>query len=93
MCPIKYVHDAVRNGEAHLPSILPKRADNPSKMGYDPELGVSPELEPDAAFLRQMTELGRIDTKTEAHYLLSHLALPRQEHLDATQHVMTYVGQ
>ena len=27
---------------------LPKKAENPLKMGYDPELNFSPELDPDA---------------------------------------------
>ena len=64
---------------------LPMRADDPFKMGYDPELGVSPKLEPDAASyfqsiidaLKWMTKLGRIDIITKASLLLSHLALPR----------------
>ena len=51
MNPMKYVHDAVRNCNAHLVASysgtfrLPKRADNPFKMGYDPEFNTSPELE------------------------------------------------
>ena len=27
---------------------MPKKAENPFKMGYDPELDTSPELDPDA---------------------------------------------
>ena len=44
---------AVRNCEDHLAANysgrfrLPKRSDNPFKMGYDPELNVSPKFEAD----------------------------------------------
>ena len=27
--------------------MLPKKAENPFKIGYDPEFDISPELEPD----------------------------------------------
>ena len=55
MSPIKYVQEAVRNCTVHLSFNyggkyrMPKKAENPFKMGYDPELGTSPELDPDAA--------------------------------------------
>ena len=50
---VKYIHEAVRNWEACLVENyscrfkLPKKADSPFKMGYDPDFDVSPELEPD----------------------------------------------
>ena len=55
---------------------LPKKADNPFKMDYDPELNTSPELNPDAAsyylthigILRWMIELRRIVIITKFHY-------------------------
>ena len=53
MTPVKYVHEAVRNCAVHLTSnyggrfMLPKKAENPFNMGYDPELDTSSELEPD----------------------------------------------
>ena len=28
---------------------MPKNSENPFKTGYDPELNISPELDPDAA--------------------------------------------
>ena len=45
---------------------MPKKAENSFKMGYDPELDISPKLDPDAAsyyltiigILRWMIELG-----------------------------------
>ena len=55
MSPIKYAHEAVRKWDAHLAANnsgrfrLPKRVDNHFNVFYDPELNVSPELEPDEA--------------------------------------------
>ena len=49
MSPIKYVQEAVRNGAVYLAANyggkfrLPKKVENPFKMGYDPELNFSPE--------------------------------------------------
>ena len=75
---------------------MPKKAENPFKMGYDPELDTSPELDPDAVsyyltiigILRWMVELGRIDIITEVSLLSSHVALPREEHLKALWHML-----
>ena len=80
---------------------MPKKAENQFKMGYDPELDTSPELDPDAAsyyltiigILRWMVELGRIDIITKVSLLSSHVALPREGHLEAAVHVMAHVGQ
>ena len=55
MSPIKYVQEAVRNCAGHLAANysgkfrLPKKTENPLKMGYDPELDTSSMLDPDAA--------------------------------------------
>ena len=52
MSPAKYVKEAVRNCIVHLSSNcggkyrIPKKAEIPFKMGYDPGLDTSPELEP-----------------------------------------------
>ena len=40
-----------------------------------------------------MIELGRIDIITKVSLLLSHVALPREGHLEAAVHVMAHVGQ
>ena len=64
-------------------------------MGYDPELDISPELDPDAmssyltviSLLECVIELGRINTMTEVSLLSSHVDL------DAAVHVMAHVGQ
>ena len=60
---------------------MPKKAENPFKMGYDPELDTSQELDPDAAsyyltiigILRWIFELGRIDIITEVSLLSSNM--------------------
>ena len=69
-------------------------------MGYDPELDTSPELDSDAmsyyltliGILRWMIELGRIYIITKVSLLSSHVALPREGHLDAAVHAMAHVG-
>ena len=52
--PIKHVQETVRNCTFQLTANygsknrLPKKAENPFKMGYDPKLDTSPDLDPDA---------------------------------------------
>ena len=54
MSPTRCVQEAVRNCIVHLSSNyggkykMPKMAENPFTMSYDPELDTSPELDPDA---------------------------------------------
>ncbi len=57
---------------------------------YWPELDTSSELL--VGILRWMIELGRVDICTEVSLLSSHMALPRQGHLEATLHVMLYLS-
>ena len=78
MSPVRYVHEAGRSCEAHLAANLsgklrlPQRANNLFNMGYDPELNVSPMLEPHIALLmgilRWMIKLGKIDMITKVYY-------------------------
>ena len=55
MSLVKYVQEAVRNCTVCLAANyggkfrMPKKAENPFKMGYDLDLDTNPELEPDAA--------------------------------------------
>ena len=80
---------------------MPKKAENPFKMGYDPDLDTSQELDLDAAhhyltiigILRWMIELERIDIFMKVSLLSSHIALPSERHLEASVHVMAHVGQ
>ena len=51
MSPARYIQEAVSNCKVHLSSNyggeyrLPKKAENPFKMGCDPKLDTSAELE------------------------------------------------
>jgi hypothetical protein len=68
-------------------------------MSYEPELDESTPLDPDAAsyfqtiigVMRWMVEIGRVDIATEVSLLSSHLAYPREGHLEAALHVMAYL--
>jgi len=105
LSPSKYVNQAVRNCETHLKEhfdgrfTLPKRAENPFSMSYESELDESTPLDPNAAsyfqtiigVMRWMVEIGRIDIATEVSLLSSHLAYPREGHLEAALHIMAYL--
>ena len=68
-----------------------KIAVNSFPIGYKPTEDVIPELDPELAsyyqsnidLLQFMVKLGRIDINTEISILASHLALPREGHLEA----------
>ena len=82
MSPAKFVKEAVRNCAVHLTTNyggrfrLPKKAENPFKIGYDQLWDTSPEIDPDAVFyyltiigiLSWMIELGRINVKPSYCY-------------------------
>ena len=69
---------------------MPKKEENPFKMGYDPEFDTSPELDPDvASFYLTM----RIDIITKVSLLSFHRALPREGYLEASVHDMAHFGQ
>ena len=98
----QYVHEAVRNVEEELArrnSQLPSRCNSPMQTSYRPETDTSPELSPkDAAYfqsligiLRWIVELGRVYICLEVSMLSSHLALPRQGHLEQLFHVFAYL--
>ena len=95
MSLITNVYEAVRNDKAYLGASysgrfrLPKRADNPFKMDYNLELDISQE--PNFNWHPQVDDLGRMDMINKVSFLLSHLALPREGHLDAAAHVMAYI--
>ena len=91
--PMRYAHEIAWNYAVHLAANCGgrfrtlMRAKNPFKMGYEPDLDTSPELEPDAAshyltvigILWWMMELGRIDIE--------------KGHLDTAVHAMAHIGQ
>ena len=106
MSPSKYVQQAVANCRTHLKAnyaghyTLKKRADNPFPLNYEPGTDLSEPLVPDLAsyyqsligVMRWMVEIGRVDIATEVSLLSSHLAYPREGHLDAALHIMSYLG-
>ena len=100
--PSQYVQEAVNNVEKHLAQRnmkLKKKATAPITTAYRPELDASPELDPtDAAYyqsvigiLRWAVELGRIDITCEVSMLSSHLALPREGHMQQVYHIFAYL--
>jgi len=104
LSPSKYVQDAISNVSAFIEKEfdgmkLPLKASAPFKRDYRPEVDSSPELNAEHAsfyhsqigILRWMVELGRIDIITEVSLLSSHLALPREGHLEALLHVFAYL--
>ena len=105
LSPSQYVQEAVKNTEIYVREklgerwSLPKTAKNPFPTGYEPPLDVSPELDPELSsyyqsligMLRWMVEIGRIDINTEVSMLASHLALPREGHLETVFHIFSYL--
>ena len=63
-------------------------------------MDVTALLAPDAAtyfqsvigVMRWMVEIGRVDIATEVSLLSSYLAAPREGHMDAALHIMSYLG-
>jgi hypothetical protein len=80
---------------------LPVKAENPFPTTYDPTSDTSEPLVPEQASfymhligcMRWMIEIGRIDIATEVSLLSSHLAYPRDGHLEAALHIMGYLKQ
>ena len=94
----KYVKEAVRICKEYVARHLskgyrlPKKADNPFKSSYSPQMDVPPVLGPEElpyyqsliGVMRWMIEIGQIDNNTKISLLSSHSAMPRQGHLEAT---------
>ena len=104
MSSSKYVNEAVSNTEDYLAENfggqkLPKKASAPWPNDYISELDTSPELNAELAnyyqsqigVLHWIVELGRVDIITEVSKLASHMALPREGHLDAVFHIFGYL--
>jgi hypothetical protein len=68
---------------------------------YTPEMDTTEPLDPECSSFcqhligvtRWMVELGRIDIAPKISLLSSHLAYPREGHLEAALHVMAYLKQ
>ena len=101
----QYVQAAVKNVKTWLEKEeskrwkMPLKARTPLKSGYRPELDVSSELNAsDASYyqsligvLRWIVELGRVDTCLECSLMSSHLALPREGHLEQVLNMFAYL--
>ena len=99
----KYVQAAVKNVEKYLEETggpkLMGRANTPISTSYRPELDTSPELNPSRAayymsligILRWMVELGRVDICLEVSMMSSHMAMPREGHLEQVFHIFSYL--
>ena len=70
----------------------------PFELDYEPELDGSKELNAKLSnwymhligMLQWMVEIGRVDILTEVSLMLSHMAMPREGHLDAVLHIFGY---
>ena len=97
-----YVRAAIANVEVALHESgqrLPSRCTTPMQSNYRPELDESPELKIDGVryfqeligVLRWAVELGRIDIIMEVSMLSTHLALPREGHLQQVYHIFGFL--
>jgi len=107
LSPSKYFAQAVKNCQTHLTEKLhdryrlPKQADSPFQCDCAPEMDTTDPLDPECSSFYQhligvtrwMVELGRVDIATEISLFSSHLAYPREGHLEAALQVMGYLKQ
>ena len=78
---------------------MPSKCSNPFAADYEPELDESEILTADLAswyasligMLRWMVEIGRVDIITEVSLMASHMAMPREGHLDAVLHIFGFL--
>ncbi len=103
--PAKYVWSSVQNVEKYLKDLgdsrwkLPSKCSNPFEIDYEPELDETKVLNADLAswyasligMLRWMVEIGRVDIITEVSLMSSHMAMPREGHLDAVLHIFGFL--
>jgi hypothetical protein len=89
----KYINASIQNIEKKLKfegRHLSRRADTPISLGYRPEEVTSVQLEGTdhtyfqelIGILRWATKRGRIDIMVEVSMLSTHLAMPRNGHLE-----------
>jgi hypothetical protein len=100
----KYINAAITSVQEKLAArntFLPTKCYTPLHEGYCPEDDVSPVLNQDdttyyqelVGVLRWAIELGRIDILCKVSMLSSHLALPREGHLQQAFHIFGYLKQ
>jgi hypothetical protein len=104
MSPEKYVDASVKNVEEKLAKDglrLPNKCPTPMVGEYHPSDDVSAELTAAGlhyyqeliGVLRWAVEIGRLDILLEVALLSTHLALPRQGHLEQVYHIFGYLKQ
>jgi hypothetical protein len=101
LSPAKYVSAAIENVEGKIGKLpfTERQSSTPIASGYHPSEDVSPELNADGlryyqeliGVLRWAVEIGRLDILLEVALLSSHLAMPRQGHLDQVYHIFSYL--
>ena len=102
----KYIQGALQICEKYLANSmngrkLTQKAPNPFPGDYDTDLDTTDMLKDDQAtyfqsqigILRWMVELGWVDIATEVSLLSSHVALPREGHLETIFHFYAYLKQ
>ena len=98
----KYCEAAVQNVDLSLSKnglTLPSKCLTPLTSGYQPEMDTTAELKADGlqryqeliGVLRWAVEIGRVDILLEVSLMSSHLALPREGHLDQVYHIFGYL--
>ena len=98
----KHCEAAVINVENELEKYnlkLPSKCLTPISSGYRPEMDTTAELKADGlqiyqeliGVLRWAVEIGRVDIILEVSLMSSHLALPREGHLDQVYHIFGYL--
>jgi hypothetical protein len=102
MSPEKYVKAAIENVEKKLGGELPfskGQCPTPMRTDYHPAEDTSAELDTEGlgyyqeliGVLRWAVEIGRLDILLEISLLSSHLALPREGHLEQVYHIFAYL--
>ena len=101
MSSVKYLKAAIANVEAKLGpnEKLPTRCDTPFSSGYHPAEDTTPELDANGlqyfqemiGVLRWAVEIGRVDILLEVALLSTHLALPREGHMQQVLHIFAYL--
>ena len=103
--PAKYVVASVENAKKYLFDRLddqwklPTKCSNPFAADYDPKMDESEILNAELAswyalligMLRWMVEISRIDIITEVSMMSSHMAMPREGHLEAVLHIFGFL--
>ena len=102
MSSSKYIQDSISNLQKQMEKKGLKLRPNtraPISSKYRPELDISPELKADEASLymsligtlRWIVEMGRVDIMVEVSMLSSHVAMPREGHLQQVYHIFSYL--